>query len=191
MSGLKELISESPVHERKMDFRTYPVDEDRVLVEGSLRDERFVQGYNWDGTTRIPGVVHHMHVRLLVGGMPPVILDAEAEMPGVPHEICPTTHDSVKKVIGVNITAGFSWAVKKRLGGIEGCVHLMHLIIAMGPAALHGYWNHKSREKRPVPKSIEDFPGLSVLINSCRLWAKDGPLISMIRERLAELNKKA
>jgi hypothetical protein len=186
MSKLKELIREVPVHERRLTFKTYPLENDRVMVEGWLKDERLVPGFHWNGRSRPPGVVHWMCVRLLVGGRPLSILDAEAEMPGVPHELCPTTMESVKKVVDIPIVSGYTDEVKRRLGGVEGCAHLMHLILAMGPAALHGYWAQRSRTQRPVPRSMDEVPGLSLLINSCQLWRDDGPMIQMIREALEE-----
>jgi hypothetical protein len=186
MSRLKDLIRQAPVHERRLTFKTYPLEHDRVIVEGWLRDERLVTGFHWNGQSRPPGVVHWMCVRLLVGGWPLSILDAEAEMPGVPHELCPTTLESVKKVINIDIVSGYNNKVKRRLGGVKGCAHLMHLILAMGPAALHGYWAQRSRKHRPVPRSMDEVPGLSLLINSCRLWKEDGPMMRMIQETLEE-----
>jgi DUF2889 family protein len=186
MSRLKDLIREAPVHERRLTFKTYPLENDQVIVEGWLRDERHVTGFHWNGQSRPPGVVHWMCVRLLVGGWPLSILDAEAEMPGVPHELCPTTLDSVKKIINIDIVSGYNNKVKRRLGGVKGCAHLMHLILAMGPAALHGYWAQRSRKKRPVPRSMDEVPGLSLLKNSCQLWREDGPMMRMIRETLEE-----
>jgi hypothetical protein len=184
MSTLKELIRENPVHERTLTIRTYPLNEEQVIVEGWLRDERLIFGYHRDGSARPPGVVHWMGVRLLLGGRPITILDAEAEMPTVPHQLCPTVADTVKKIIGLPIVSGFSDQVRKRLAGVEGCSHMMHLILAMGPATLHGYWAHQSRKPHPVPKSFEEIQGLSYLINSCQLWREDGPLIQAIKERL-------
>lgn len=189
MSRLKDLIRESPVHERRLEFRTYPLEDGRLLVEGWLRDERLIPGYYWNGRQRPPGVVHWMCVRLLVGGWPPSILDAEAEMPEVPHELCPGTLESVKKVIGLCIVSGYSEEVHKRLGGIQGCAHMTHLITVMGPAALHGYWTHYSRHRRPPPRSLEEIAGLSYLINSCKLWKEDGPMMDMIRTELEKAER--
>jgi hypothetical protein len=184
MNSLKELIQEFPVHERKLDIRTYPLEKDQVIVEGSLRDERMVPGYNRDGSPRSPGVVHWMVIRLLLGGKPITILDAEAEMPTIPHPLCPTVADSVKKIIGLPIVTGFSDQVRKKLYGVEGCSHLMHLILAMGPAGLHGYWADQGRKPLSVPRSLEETPNLEYLVNSCQLWREDGPLIRQIRERI-------
>jgi hypothetical protein len=184
MSRLKDLIRNTPVHERRLDFRTYPLENDRLIVEGWLRDEQLVPGYHWNGKPRPTGVVHWMCVRLLVGGWPVTILEAEAEMPDIPHELCPTTLESVKRIVGLAIVSGYSEEVHRRLGGVRGCAHLTHLIVTMGPAALHGYWTQQSRQRRPIPRSLDEFQGLTTLINSCRLWKEDGPLMQMIRETL-------
>ena len=42
MTRLKDLIQGTPVHERRLHFRTYPLNDERLIVEGWLRDERFV-----------------------------------------------------------------------------------------------------------------------------------------------------
>ena len=186
MSRLSELIADAPVHERRLELRTYPVKDDQLVVEGWLRDERLVQGYHWNGVSRPPGVVHRMCVRMLVGGWPVTILDAEAEMPEIPHELCPSTLDSVDRLVGVQIVSGYGEKVNHLLGGVRGCNHLTHLVVVMGTAALHGYWTHHSRKRRPVPRSMDELRGLSTLINSCKLWAEDGPIMEEIRAILPD-----
>lgn len=190
MNRLKGLIKGAPVHERGLEIRTYPLEDNRIITEGWLRDERFMPGYDWEGNQWAPGVVHRICVRLLIGGWPLSIVDAEAEMPDVPHELCPATLESVKNVVGMNIVSGYGDQVKERLGGIKGCAHLTHLIVAMGSAALHGYWAHRSRKRGPLPRSLEQIPGFSFVINSCQIWKEGGPLIRMIKERLKKLEGK-
>ncbi|UCF82503.1 MAG: DUF2889 domain-containing protein [Desulfobacteraceae bacterium] len=191
MTRLIDLVKNAPVHERRLEFRTYPLEDDRLIVEGWLRDERLVPGYHRNGESRPTGVVHWMCVRLLIGGWPVTILDAEAEMPDIPHELCPTTLESVKRIVGLSIVSGYSEEVHKRLGGVQGCAHLTHLIVTMGPAALHGYWTHQSRQRRPIPRFLDEFQGLTTLINSCKLWKEDGPLMQMIRETLEKPEEKS
>jgi hypothetical protein len=181
---LKNLVHDKPVHERAIEIRSYPLDDGLLLVEGRLKDDQLTPGYRWDGKRRSAGTVHRMCVRILVGEWPLKILDAEAEMEQVPHELCPSTEDSVRKIIGVTIAAGFSNEVRKRLGGIRGCAHMTFLVMALGPAAMHGFWTMKSKTRNPLPKSLEEFSGLSALMNSCALWRKEGPMIRHIREKL-------
>jgi hypothetical protein len=184
MPKLKDLIQDAPVHERRLEFRSYPVEDDRLVVEGWLRDEQLVPGYHWDGESRPVGTVHLLGVRMLVGGWPLHILDAEAEMHVVPHSQCPTTEESVKKIIGLSIVSGYSEEVRARIGGVRGCTHLTHLIVAMGTAALHGYWAQQSRSPRPVLRSLDEFPELAALRDSCKLWSKDGPLMQHVHDTI-------
>jgi hypothetical protein len=185
MPNLKDLVQQSKhVHERKIEVRSYPQPDGNLVVEGWLRDERKVPIHHWSGNMVGPGVVHHMAVRLLIGGWPIRILEAEAEMPGIPREMCIQTQETVQNVVGVSIVSGYSDEIKKRLGGIKGCTHLTHLIVVMGPAALHGFWTHAARNPMPQPKSLEEVPGLSLLVNSCQLWAENGPFMTSIKEEI-------
>jgi hypothetical protein len=190
MSLLKDLIPGPPVHQRKIEIRTVPLDNGQIIVEGWLTDNRLLAGYHWDGRPRPPGVVHRIGVRLLVGDWPPAIQEAEAKMVDIPHELCPTVADSVQKIVGVSVAAGFSEQIRRRLGGVEGCSHLTHLILAMGPAILHGFWAQHSRQPRPAPRTKEEVQGLPYLINSCHLWREDGPLLQLVDETIARLNSE-
>jgi len=170
------------IHQRVLDMSTYALDDERVVVEGTLRDERFRPIYELSGQRAEKGVIHHMIIRLLIGGTPLRILDAEAEMPHVPAPLCLTTQESVKKVIGLKIKSGFGARVHKLIGGVQGCAHLTHLLVVMVQEALHGYWTHKMRKPERPPASLEDVEGLSYLLNSCSLWREDGPIMQEIKE---------
>jgi len=185
MPSLREKINVAPMHSRSLELKSYPFDEDRIIVEGVLKDERFKRGYGIDGEERREGLVHHMGVRLLVGGMPPTILDVETEMSHVPHELCHTTQETVKRVIGLAIKSGFGEEVHKMIGGVEGCAHLAHLVMVMGQEAVHGYWTHKLASHPPAPRPFEEIEGLSYVINSCALWREDGPLHREIKASLS------
>lgn len=181
MTSLKDRITDVPIHRRLLNLRSYPAGDGEIVVEGSLKDERFQAIYDLSGDKRHSGVIHDLVIRLLVGGVPPSILDAEAEMPHVPREQCRETQESVKKIIGLEIRSGFGERVHKLIGGVKGCAHLTHLLIALVQEALHGYWTHKMRKPGTPPRSFEDIEGLGYLINSCRLWREKGPLVKEIQ----------
>ena len=189
MSLVEATAKENRIHQRVLDMSSYALDDDKIVVEGSLRDERFRPVYELSGQKREEGVIHHMVIRLLVGGVPLRILDAEAEMPHVPLPLCVTTRESVKKIIGLKIKSGFGEKVHKLIGGVQGCAHLTHLLTVMVQEALHGYWTHKMRKPEPPPGSLEEIDGLSYLLNSCSLWKKDGPIMQEIKDFI--LGRKA
>lgn len=184
MSLVDAIAKENRIHQRILDLSTYAVDDENIVVEGSLRDERFRPIYDFSGQKREKGVIHHMIIRLLVGGLPLRILDAEAEMPHVPLPLCVTTRESVKKIVGLKIKSGFGEKVHKLIGGVKGCAHLTHLLTDMAQEALHGYWTHKMRKPEPPPGSLEEIEGLSYLLNSCSLWREDGPIMQEIKDFL-------
>jgi hypothetical protein len=156
-----------------------------------LKDERFRAIYDLSGDKRDEGVIHNLVVRMLIGGMPLRVLDAEAEMPHVPRERCRDTEESVKKIVGLEIRSGFGERVHKRIGGVKGCAHLTHLLIALVQEALHGYWTHRMRNPEPPPRSMEDVEGLAYLINSCRLWRSNGPLVKEIQAAIERRKTRA
>jgi Protein of unknown function (DUF2889) len=190
MSSLKDKIKGEPIHRRVLDLRTFPVGDAKIIVEGSLRDERFRAIYEISGQKREKGVIHDLVIRLLAGGSPLKIEDAEAEMPHVPRELCKTTGESIRKIIGLEIRSGFGERVHKMIGGVRGCAHLTHLVVVMAQEALHGFWTHKMSKPGPPPGSLQDVEGLEYLVNSCSIWRKNGPAVEEI-ERLIEERKAA
>ena len=181
MGRIKDLIQTDPVRKRQLEFFSYPLEGERLIVEGWFRDERFVVGYTLDGRKLPPGLAHLMCVHLLLGEWPLVILDAEAEMVKVPYEWCLGAEEGIKKIIGLRIVSGFGEEVLKRLGGAKGCSHLTHLLVAMAPAALHGHWAYRSQDPPPLPGKLDDIEGVQFWINSCHVWGEDGPLIKKIQ----------
>ena len=177
MDSLKKLTTGTPLHGRSIDMKTYALDADTILVEGWLREDRFNGVYDITGEAIPAGPVHHMTIRLMVGGTPLTILDAEAEMEHVPLDICYDTLETIKKVIGLEISAGFQKKVRARMGGEKGCAHLTHLLTVMSQAAFQGYVAHKRRHQNPVPGSLEEVEGLEYLVGSCRAWAEGGPKV--------------
>jgi len=180
MTSLEKLKGER-VHTRSVRIDTYAVDEDRVIVEGTLEDTRPLPIYTIAKKRREPGTVHGMVVRLLLGGMPAEILDAEAELPTVPMEACRQAIDSVKKLVGMPVVYGFSKAVKDRLSGTEACNHLTSLILTMGSAAVQGM--AAQRGQSPAPAEARETM-LEYVKNSCCVWREDG---DHYRKTLAEI----
>ena len=186
MTSLKDKITGEAVHSRLLTLRSYPAGEGNIVVEGSLRDERYRAIFELSGKKRDRGVIHDLVIRLLVGGPPLRILDAEAEMLQVPREPCIETRASIRAVIGIQIRSGFGEQVHKAIGGVKGCAHLTHLLTVMAQEAIHGYWTHKMGKPAVPPRSMEEIDGLPYLINSCSLWREDGPLVKEIEAAIKE-----
>ncbi len=188
MGSLKKLIKNDPIHSRSIEMKTYALDLDTILVEGWLKEDRFHVVYDLSGEEMAKGPVHHMVIRIKVGGRPLCILDAEAEMIHVPLNFCSHTVDTIQKVIGLEIKAGFTKKIRTLIGGVKGCTHLTHLLTVMGQAAFQGYAVHTRKKRSPVPHFIEQVENLEYLLKSCRAWAEDGPKMMRLKSAIENIH---
>ncbi len=164
------------VHGRDIAIRTYDLGGERILVEGRLKDERHRprSGETFEG----PFLVHDMVVRMTVQGPRMSIQAVEAQMPQHPREGCTEVLPWMQRLVGERIVSGFTQRVKELVGETRGCAHLTSLFIAMGPAAVQGYWAAYGVDRSQI--RIDD-PRILGVVNTCYLWREDGPLVEALR----------
>lgn len=178
------------LHTRSITVNTYEIGENRLLIEGILKDDRFFQSYFYSAKKFIdPGTIHHIIIRLKISLPEIEITDAEAEMAAIPNEICQEVKDAVTKLIGIRIKQGFTQKIRKLFGGTAGCLHMTNLIISMGSAAVQGQWAYYSRKREGYHVRIPEID-LSLLLNSCWLWREDGPYYRRIIEMRRQQDEK-
>ena len=171
------------LHSRKIEVTTYDYDEQRMIVEGSLKDDRFQESHAITGEKFPSGVIHHMAIRLLVNCSTLLIENIDVDLISVPREVCRETIDCLAPIKGLTITKGFTAKVKKLAGGKRGCTHLVELILAMAPAAIQGYATYQSR-KQAVFDPDRAKMILQFLVNTCHVWREDGPFVEMFKKKL-------
>lgn len=185
MKSLDEIIKDKPrIHTRQIKMATYPHEQESIIVHGTLKDERYVPVFDVTGEEKGPGVIHHLDVKLLIAPNPLRIVQAEAAMIHVPMDECKTTLNLMKQLEGLEIKPGFSSTLRKIMGGNRGCTHLCHLITVMGQEIVHGWLTWRRREPTPLPRDIESLSESGFLIDSCRMWRKDGPRMALLADRI-------
>ncbi|MGV8058035.1 MAG: DUF2889 domain-containing protein [Smithellaceae bacterium] len=129
-------------HDRTIEVSSYEYDEHRLVVAGCLTDYLSQEFHLATGETKWPGSgpLHQMIIHLLVNKTTLEIEDIHVEMPAVPYEECLTTMNVMESVKGLKIIGGFTSKVKKLVGGVKGCNHLVALLTAMGPPRHTGIW---------------------------------------------------
>ncbi|KPJ78248.1 MAG: hypothetical protein AMJ54_04580 [Deltaproteobacteria bacterium SG8_13] len=168
------------IQSRSIDISSFECDDEHIVVSGELCDRRLVPTTDLKGNPNEAGVVHQLRICMKVATRTLVIEEIEADMQHFPHEECAGMHRSVEAIRGLTLSPGFSSRVKKKVGGRNGCIHLTTLLLAMAPAALQGYWVHNDRkpERRQISgKHLEQY-----LIDTCRVWRREGPLVKMVSE---------
>ncbi len=152
----------------------------RFVLTGTLEDERLLPYRQFHtGIQKNPGMIHHIRVNLEISLKGLEIISASAEMPCVPDEDCLGIKDSVKQLVGLRISRGFTKKVKDVMGESKGCVHMTNLVQSMGSAAVQALWAFYSTgkvDKGARSESAEQ----SLLLNSCWLWRPGGPYVEKL-----------
>ena len=176
---LLETCKNQRIQDRNIDISSYSYDDDHIVVSGELLDRRLVATFSSAGERREPGIVHHMQICMKVETASLSIVEIEARMAEVPHDECPRMVSSVEKIQGLTISPGFTSIVKKRLGGLNGCIHLTTLLLSMAPAVMQGYWTHGHRNVHPPKVSDDELE--QYLVDTCWVWRREGPLVGKVK----------
>ena len=171
------------VHSRSITVTTYDHDDQRILVEGFLKDDRFQESHLITGETFPGGVIHHMAVRLLINCSSFIIEDVEVDLIHIPREVCRETINCLDSIKGFALTRGFTARAKKLAGGRNGCAHVLELLLAMAPAAIQGYAARQSK-RAFVPHPDQSSMILHFLLNTCHVWREDGPFVAKLKKTL-------
>ena len=123
------------LHRRTIECHGYRREDGLWDIEAEITD---VKTYAFEnshrGTLRPGDPIHHMWLRLTIDD-DFVIRRAEAATDASPFAICPAITPAFAKLEGIRIGAGWSRAIRERLGGIKGCTHLVELLRPLGTVA--------------------------------------------------------
>ncbi len=187
---LAEFIKDlSRIHTRDISMTTFPYENGQVIVTGELTDTRYVKIFDITGHVKEPGTIHHIRLFCRVAPDPLRIIEAQADMPTIPMADCRTTLDRVPMLEGLEIKPGFTRKVAEIMGGTRGCTHLCTLTKAMAQEMVHGWLTEKRRKPMVLPENIEDIKESGFLVDSCRMWEKDGPKIQALAQAIQEASR--
>ncbi|MFN3078119.1 MAG: DUF2889 domain-containing protein, partial [Alphaproteobacteria bacterium] len=115
--------------------------------------------------------LHEMWIRVTIDD-DFLIHDIEAVLDNGPAFLCGDIVGDFRQLIGLRIGKGFNRAIRERLGGAKGCVHLVDLMAPIATAAYQTLF--PDREKKAAADPNRDRPGI---IDQCHALASDGPLV--------------
>jgi len=176
------------IYSRSISVDCYEHDEGTLLLEGTLRDERFFPYLVYaSGEIEDPGIIHGMNISMTLELPTLTIRNVTAQMPTIPMPGCDESRTSLEKLNNLQVKPGLTNDVRKIIGKTEGCLHLTNLVLAMLAAAMQGVWAYYSRIKGDRPIQAPEV-NLSFMINSCWMWREGGALATNIQSLKEELS---
>lgn len=173
------------VHDRTVVCRGWRRADGLWDIEGHLVDTKTYGFPNeYRGFIEPGQPIHDMWLRLTIDrDMTVVAVDAVTD--SGPFPICPDIVPNFQRLVGLGIGGGWRRAVRERLGGAEGCTHLVELLGPMATTAYQTIFGERSRERREAEARGEapppDAPGRKpALLNTCHAFAEDSPVVARL-----------
>lgn len=175
------------LHDREYRVRAFLVADDRVVIQGALRDQQPPGAFVPNDPE--PLAVHHMQVSLTVSFPDLTIVDIDTHYEVHPHDVCPTITEHYRNLIGLSIARGFTHKVRELFGGPRACTHVTALLQAMAPVAVQCFWSWRratapeqmSPEQAQAPESpLRDDGVWRRNVNTCHVWAEDAPMVQAL-----------
>lgn len=160
------------IHTRSYDIRGYRRGDGLWDIEARMTDVKSY-GFKNDHRGEIkPGEpLHDMAIRLTLDE-DLVVRDIEAATDAAPYAVCPAITPNFKRMIGERVGLGWRYAIKKHLGGVEGCTHLVEMLGMMATVAFQTLYPVLAKKAAKAPRK-----GRPALIDTCHAYRSDGDVV--------------
>ncbi|MGI9332069.1 MAG: DUF2889 domain-containing protein [Gammaproteobacteria bacterium] len=139
-------IAREHVHTREIECRGYRRQDGLWDIEGHLTDAKTYGFVNRDrGRVEAGEPVHEMWLRITIDESL-LIHDIEAVTDASPYRMCPDITPQFQRLKGLRIGPGWNRSVHQRVGGVEGCTHLVELLRPLATTAFQTLVAARSRQ---------------------------------------------
>jgi hypothetical protein len=180
---LPEPAPREPVHTRSIVCRSFRRDDGMLDIDGRFIDTRpFAYDSEFRGRCAPGSALHNMQLRLTIDRHRHIHALASA-MPGTPYVGCAEVNINFQRLVGLSIGRGFGKVMRERIGGVEGCTHMLALLDTMAAAAVQAAASNAYAPRRPgQPESVRVWK-LEALVDTCHSYRADGAVMQRLRAR--------
>jgi len=169
------------IHTRVVECRGFRREDGLWDIEGHITDVKtYAFGNHFRGEIAAGMPVHEMWLRLTVDDRL-TIHAVEAVTDAGPYAACPRAAPNFERLTGLRIKPGFQAQVRERLGGTEGCTHIVELLVPLATTAFQTVFPYLDRQRRQQQKADgkprESPRRRPALIDSCYAFASDGEVV--------------
>jgi hypothetical protein len=154
--------------------------EDGLLdIDGRLVDVRaYDMDSEWRGKVPKGEPAHEMWVRLTVDD-DLVIRDVACSTDAAPYPSCRAVPPNLSRLVGLAVSGGFKKQVRQRIGGTEGCTHILALIEVMSSVAIHALAGKRRGDGRDIMLGTYGTrtAGQHPLVGTCLSYAEDSEVV--------------
>lgn len=180
----------SPMHTRRVTCEGFRRSDGLWDIEGRVIDTK---AYAFDtherGRVEVGDPLHDMSMRLTIDDEF-TILAVEAVTDKSPFRICPGITPNFQRLVGIRIGPGFMRQVRRVVGGIEGCTHLVELLGPMATTALQTARPVLRRERADPGDALGGYEqkpgGKPAFLGTCHAYAPTSDVVARLWPQFAQ-----
>ena len=170
------------VQTRSLVFRSFRRDDGLIDIDARFADTRpFAYDNAFRGACEAGSALHHMQLRVTLDRKRTIVALISA-MPSTPYTTCSSVQPNFQQLVGLNMGRGFRKALRERLGGTEGCTHIVMLLDMMAAAAVQAFASDNYRPRDPGEAEPVRVWRIDELVDTCWSYKSDGPVMTRMRE---------
>jgi hypothetical protein len=176
-----------------VDGMSWPIDLTPDRFPGTIRREISVEAAAEDGRLAFTAVlrdrwrdgdaaeeIHGYEVKLVAEPPDLTVVSVDVQPRFLPFPDCPAAALAARRLIGLRLSKGFRAGATAALGGVEGCTHLLTLVLAI--------WNHQVVTQYLLTRTDDgdhpaDLPDYNQIVGACSGWREGGVGINLVRAR--------
>jgi hypothetical protein len=179
---LSSAVAREHIHTRKVQCEGFRRADGLWDIEGHITDVKtYAFGNRERGQVQPGAPIHDMWIRLTVDDTL-TIQAVEATTDASPYKICPNVTPNFQRLIGLRIGPGFRKSVRDRLGGTEGCTHLVELLGPVGTTAFQTVMPMVERDlykrSQANPEDAAKPRKRPSLLNSCYAFSDEREVVA-------------
>jgi hypothetical protein len=153
---------------REMTVESTATEDGQLVFTAVLRD-------HWFGDGGPEEEIHGYEVRLVAEPPDLTVVSIDVRPRFLPFPDCPAAALAAQRLVGLRLTRGFRAGATAALGGVEGCTHLLTLVLAI--------WNQQVVTRYLVTRTDDgdDAPDADEVADVCSGWREGGVGINLVR----------
>ena len=165
------------VHTRQLQLNVYKREDGLFDIEGHIVDVKPIS-VEFHNTSRAAGEpVHDLRLRLTINKQLEV-QGAEAKMDVGAYAYCAGVEPSFERLKGLVIGPGWNRRVRERVGGGNGCTHLVEMLQQMATTALQAVWTEEGEDLENAADPADRTLRHNIL-NSCYTYRADSQFVKV------------
>lgn len=163
--GLSPPAERTLRHERRIICNGYERSDGLWDIEAHMQDTK-TSALDTLDSGQIPAgtPLHGMWLRLTID-TDLLAVAVDVSMDSTPYRHCNEIESAFQKLVGERIGGGWRRMIRDKLGGIQGCTHLVELLTPIATTAYQSLYLILHEKTGMVP------------LNGCHAWADDGEVV--------------